>query len=133
LSRTFRSLIAASALSLATAGAALAAPDGASLFQENCSACHQPTGQGIPGAFPALAGNPFVVGPADPVAVTVLNGRGGMPTFKEDLTDEQIATVLTYVRSAWGNKAPPIEVATVAAKRTGGSVSENVKSVLPYH
>ena len=132
MSRTFRSLIAASALSLTMVGAALAAPDGASLFQENCSACHQPTGQGIPGAFPALAGNPFVVGPADPVAVTVLNGRGGMPTFKEDLTDEQIATILTYVRSAWGNKAPAIEVATVAAKRTGG-VSENVKSVLPYH
>ncbi len=135
MSQTFRSLIAAVSLSLVGAGAALAETptDGATLFQQNCSACHQPQGQGVPGAFPALAGNAFVAGPAATVASTVLNGRGGMPTFKEDLTDAQIASILTYVRSSWGNKAPAIDVAVVAANRTGEVVGENVKSVLPYH
>jgi len=55
------------------------------------------------------------------VAAVVLNGRGGMPTFKADLTDAQIAAALTYVRSAWGNHAPAIEPATVAAVRAKGA------------
>ena len=108
-----------------------AAPDGADLFAQNCAACHQPAGQGIAGAFPALAGNTFVQGPAPIVASTVLKGRAGMPSFSSDLTDDQIAAVLTYVRASWGNHAAAIPTATVAAARGGSAADE--KSVLPGH
>jgi cytochrome c6 len=106
-------LLAASAAAPAWAGA------GEDMFAANCSACHQPTGKGIPGAFPALAGNPFVQGPPDLVIATVLNGRGGMPTFKGDLDDATLAAILTYVRSAWGNTAAPVAPADVALIRSG--------------
>jgi mono/diheme cytochrome c family protein len=99
---------------------ALAAPSEAG-FAAACSACHQPTGLGIPGAFPALAGNAFVLGPPAPVIATVLNGRGGMPAFKGDLDDAALAGVLSYVRTAWGNKASLVEPPDVAAVRTGGT------------
>ncbi|MET0207850.1 MAG: cytochrome c, partial [Burkholderiaceae bacterium] len=84
------------------AGAALAqtAPgsaDGKTLFAKNCAACHQADGRGIPGAFPALAGNSFVQGPGKDVAGVVLNGRGGMPSFREELSRATIAQILSYV------------------------------------
>ncbi len=97
------------------------APTGQELFKQNCSACHQVTGKGIPGAFPALAGDAFVVGPPERVASTVVHGRGGMPTFGPELTDDQIATILTYVRSAWGNQASAITPAMVADVRTAAA------------
>lgn len=105
-------------LALTAAGAATAAtPPGAPIFAANCAACHQPTGKGIPGAFPALAGDTFVMGdPAKPVTV-LLNGRGGMPTFRDVLDDGQIAGVLSYVRSAWGNKAPAVDPKLVTRLR----------------
>ena len=97
--------------SLAAAALAAAAPaqslemDGKSLFLKNCAACHQPTGKGIPGAFPALAGNKFVQGKGSEVASVLLKGRGGMPDFSDSLSDADIATILSFVRSNWGNKA----------------------------
>ena len=100
---------------------ALAQDDGQSRFLSWCSACHQPTGQGVKGAFPALAGNPFVQGDPALVASTVLNGRGGMPSFKGDLKDAEIAQILTYVRSSWGNTASPVTEAQVAAARAGSA------------
>ena len=96
---------------------AFAQPDGAALFTENCSACHQLTGKGVPGAFPALAGDPFVQGVPEPVVMRVLNGRGGMPSFRADLADPQIAAILTYVRSAWGNHGAPVTPALVSQVR----------------
>lgn len=119
---------------LVLAGPSGAEPlDGAALFKQNCSACHQPQGQGVPGAFPALAGDAFVQGDPKAVAHVLLNGRGGMPNFREDLTNEQIAAVLSYVRSAWGNHAPPLDAATVAAAEGGKDASHQDSSVLPYH
>jgi mono/diheme cytochrome c family protein len=95
-----------------------AGPSGQEQFAANCSACHRLTGQGAPGVFPALAGNAFVQQP-DPRAVVtvVLKGRGGMPSFKADLDDGQIAAILSYVRSAWGNQASPVAAPLVAAVR----------------
>ncbi|SFU72959.1 c-type cytochrome [Pseudoduganella namucuonensis] len=91
--------------------------DGKALFMKNCAACHQASGKGIPGAFPALAGNPLVQGaPGEPVAV-LLQGRGGMPDFSGSLSDEEIASVLSYARGAWGNKAAPVGAEAVAALR----------------
>jgi len=130
---------AALSVALSVAGACAAQPakgkaaDGAMLFKQNCSACHQAAGQGVPRAFPALAGNTFVQGDPKAVAFVLLNGRGGMPNFREDLSNEQIAAVLTYVRSAWGNRAAPVAVATVVAAQRGTAGRQDAPSVLPYH
>lgn len=105
------------ATSYAMAEPAAPALDPMKTFMDNCSACHQPDGKGIPGAFPALAGDPFVVGPMDKPIGVVLNGRGGMPTFKADLTDDQIAAALTHVRTSWGNKASAVTPTDVAKLR----------------
>ncbi len=106
----------------------------ANLFGQNCAACHQPQGQGVPGAFPALAGDPVVKGDPRAAAWIVIHGRGGMPNFSADLSDADIAAVLTYVRSSFGNHAPPVLPATVAAVRTGGpSAKDPSAAVMPYH
>jgi mono/diheme cytochrome c family protein len=120
------------ALALASAAHA-EPPDGAAIFKQNCAACHQAKGQGVPGAFPALAGDAFVQGDPKAVAHVLLNGRGGMPNFREDLTNDQIAAVLSYVRAAWGNHAPPLTAATVAAADGGKESAHPDSSVLPYH
>jgi mono/diheme cytochrome c family protein len=86
----------------------------------NCIACHQTTGLGLPGAYPPLAGSEWAQGPEDRIIRIVLNGLSGpitvknmsfsnsMPAFGPQLRDEQIAGVLTYVRSEWGNDAPAV-------------------------
>jgi len=101
-------LLAASAAGAATPSA---------LFNDNCSACHQTTGKGVKGAFPALAGSPFVQGDPAPVLSTVLSGRAGMPAFKDDLTDMELASVVTYIRTNWGNKGKPVSAADVGGAR----------------
>jgi len=78
---------------------------GETVYQANCSACHGPTGAGIPGAFPALTGSPVATGdPANHID-TVVNGRAGtaMAAFKNQLNDVDIAAVITYERNALGN------------------------------
>lgn len=94
-----------------------AAADGKALFMKNCAACHQASGRGIPGAFPALAGNAFVQGRAGEVAAVLLKGRGGMPDFSDSLSDRDIAAVLSFVRSNWGNAGAPLAEAEVLAQR----------------
>jgi mono/diheme cytochrome c family protein len=107
----------------------LAAADGKGLFDTNCSTCHGSNGKGTPGVFPPLAGNSEVTAkdPA-PIVKIVLNGlnisktiegkqyNGGMPSWKS-LSDADIAAILTYVRSAWGNSAPAVTEKEVAAAR----------------
>lgn len=100
-----------------TASAAPAAQgqvDGRAMFEENCSSCHQGEGQGLPGTFPPLAGNPdlfldrlfpvYVVlnGLQGPVIVKGGSYQGTMPSF-DNLQDAEIAAVITYVRGAWDN------------------------------
>jgi cytochrome c6 len=116
----------------AAAGSALAQTDGASLFAQNCSACHQAMGQGVPGAFPALAGNKFVQGDPKGPAYVVTHGRGGMPNFSEDLNDDQVAAILSFVRSSWGNSAAPLTPATVASVRGAPAPPDNSVG-LPAH
>ena len=112
-----RAIFALALLVLALpAGAADA--DGKAVFQKNCAACHQASGKGIPGAFPALAGNAFVQGPAQEPATVLLKGRGGMPDFSASLSDADMAAVLTYVRSSWGNRGDALSEQQVAALRT---------------
>ena len=99
------------------------APDGKALFLKNCAACHQATGKGIPGAFPALAGSKFVTGEHAEVAAVLLKGRGGMPDFSENISDADMAAILTYVRSSWGNKADALTEAEVLKLRDTLGVS----------
>lgn len=91
--------------------------DGKALFQKNCAACHQASGKGIAGAFPALAGNAFVQGPAQDPATVLLKGRGGMPDFSASLSDADLAAVLSYVRASWGNSAAALTEQQVAVLR----------------
>ena len=102
---SLKSFLMAGALTCALASPVLAAETGGDLFAQNCSACHQPKGEGVPGAFPALAGNKFVQGDPKGPAYVVTHGRGGMPNFSGDLDDVQISAILSYVRTSWGNTA----------------------------
>lgn len=97
--------------------------DGKTLFAKNCAACHQATGLGIPGAFPALKANVFAQGEPAQVIATVLKGRAGMPAFAASLDDEKLATILSYVRSAWGNHAAAVTPADVATVRSTASIA----------
>lgn len=118
----------------APGAAAPAAPpiSGEAGFAAACAACHQPDGKGIPGAFPPLAASAFVQGPPEIVVGTVLDGRGGMPAFREDLHDDQIAAILTYVRSAWGNSASAVPQSLVASTR-GQPRAEDPSKPLQAH
>jgi mono/diheme cytochrome c family protein len=120
-------LLSGLVMAAAGAGAQTAAPSGQAGFEQACAACHQIDGKGIPEAFPALAGNAFVLGSPETVVRTVLDGRGGMPTFRNDLNDEQIATILTYVRSAWGNTASAVPATLVATARVQAKAEEPSK------
>jgi mono/diheme cytochrome c family protein len=118
---TFRVLHCALAIAAGVilAPAAMADPAGEQLYNDNCSACHQKTGLGIEGAFPALKGNKVMLGDPKAAAVVVLYGRGGMPAFKDGLSDADLAPIVSYVRGAWGNKAKPIAADVFASARTG--------------
>ena len=92
---------------------------GAEVYTTNCAACHQPTGLGIPGAFPALAGSPVATGPVEGHMDRVMNGKAGtaMAAYKNLLNDADIAAVITYERNAWGNDAGIVQPAAVKAAR----------------
>ncbi|MGY4491199.1 c-type cytochrome [Pseudomonas sp. TE3610] len=77
---------------------------GEDLFHAICQGCHMPDALGAhgAGAYPALAANPKLAAAAYPVYV-VSHGQGGMPSFREYLDDEQIASVVNYVRSHFDN------------------------------
>jgi mono/diheme cytochrome c family protein len=119
---TFKPLLLAALAACATHAHA-DGMDGKSLFAKNCAACHQPSGKGIPGAFPALAGNAFVQGAPADVATVLLKGRGGMPDFSASLDDGEIAQVLSYVRSSWGNGAAPVTEQDVGSTRAALGVA----------
>jgi len=101
------------------AGAATTSTDGQVLYQQICQGCHMANAKGAVGAavIPALAGNPKLKSSGYPVYV-VLNGYGAMPWFSNMLTDAQIASVVTYVRSHFGNSyADAVKPEDVAAVR----------------
>ena len=127
-----RSILIIAAFAAITAPRALAAETGQSLYNDNCAACHQKSGLGIKGAFPALAGDKVVQSPPATAAIVLLNGRGGMPAFKSDLTDAQLAAVLTYIRTSWGNKAGAASVADIAAARKKTAAVAKPKSLTAH-
>ena len=99
------------------AGAAIAT--GEDIYRHNCMACHMADGKGAQGAgrFPALAGNPALTAAGYPIFV-VLNGLGGMPWFNGVLSDDEIAAVVSYVRTHFGNHyTEPVKPEDVALMR----------------
>jgi cytochrome c oxidase cbb3-type subunit 2 len=104
---------------------------GRDLYIANCSACHQAGGEGLPGVFPPLKGS-GVVNKDDPAKhiQVVLNGTqgaraggviyaAGMPPFAGLLSDTEIADIIDYERSSWGNYGKPVTAGQVAAERAG--------------
>jgi mono/diheme cytochrome c family protein len=103
---------------------------GAAIYADECSACHAPNGQGIPGLFPALSGAPsiqsreptslirVVLQGAQSVATTPAPTGPAMPAFGWMLSDSQIAAVLTYVRQNWGNAGAQVDEGDVSRARS---------------
>ena len=99
--------------------------DGATLFRAICQACHMPDARGAKGAgmYPALAANTKLASAAYP-ALTVLNGRHGMPAFGEYLTDAQVAEVVNFVRTHFDNHyADALTAADIAKLRAPAGAS----------
>src|SRR4051794_38354216 len=83
--------------------------DGKLIYGEHCSTCHQPDGQGYAQVYPNLAGNPIVRLPDPaPALEIVTHGSASMPGFAAELSPSQIAEVVSYVRSSWGNHASAV-------------------------
>jgi mono/diheme cytochrome c family protein len=99
------------------------ATDGARLYAGNCVGCHQQDGQGIHGVYPSLAGSQVVLGDPGPMAAWIVKGRrptvtpaGRYPTIMPQfawLKPDDVAALLTYLRSSFGNHAPAVDVGAV--------------------
>ena len=95
---------------------------GRTTYQNLCQACHQADGRGVEKLAPPLLGSEFALA-ADPTipARIVLHGKEGsvalMPSLGSMLSDDEIASVLTYIRREWGHTASPVEPADVARTR----------------
>jgi cytochrome c oxidase subunit 2 len=92
---------------------------GEKVYQANCMACHQATGMGMPPTFPPLSGSKVVNGPKEAQIHLELTGKSGtaMASFKQ-LSDTDLAAVITYVRNSWANKTGEvIQPAEIKAAR----------------
>ena len=98
---------------------------------QRCVTCHQATGMGVPNAFPPLAGSEYVNGSVDRMVAIIIHGLQGPITVNGaaynsammpygtnvPMTDDQVATVSTYIRSSWGNTGGAVTAADVARVR----------------
>ena len=102
---------------------------GALIYLNNCAACHRPDGKGYDGVFPSLAGNPIVES-ASPLSLIhiVLHGsttprtdstpaQFTMPAFDWRMSDQDVADVVSFIRTAWGNHAQSVDMAAVVPVR----------------
>lgn len=119
---------------------------GKRVYKTTCLQCHQATGLGQPGQYPPLAGSEWVLGPSSRLIPIILLGLEGpiqvkgetygsiaMPPWQDNLSDDKVAVVLTYIRQEWGNKASPIsaeEVAAIRAKYKGRGASWKAPELL---
>jgi len=105
-------------------------PDGGALYAANCSACHQSSGQGLPGVFPPLDASAYVTGPnLERLASILIYGLQGPIKVNGNtynnvmaplgrLSDEELAAIASYTRGAWSNKADAVGTEIFAAART---------------
>jgi mono/diheme cytochrome c family protein len=103
---------------------------GAGIYASYCARCHQMDGAGVPQKYPRLAGNPAVLSESSASLVRLLIEGGGspntvagpqsrkMPSFAGKLTDTEMARVLTFVRTTWGNTAGPVTRNDVSSVRS---------------
>ena len=120
--KSSRGATAAASASAAAMRNPASASDGATVYLTDCSSCHQADGHGVSGAFPPLAGNAVVTGNPVAVIAIVKNGLEGrvtvnsaaysgiMPSWKGQISDDQIAAVISYIRSAWNNHAGGVSI-----------------------
>lgn len=93
---------------------------GEKVYAANCAGCHQAKGEGMPPVFPALAGSKVVNGPKAAQIDIVMHGKPGtaMPAFAKQMSDTDLAAVITYTRNAWGNKAgDAVQASEIKASR----------------
>jgi mono/diheme cytochrome c family protein len=103
---------------------------GGKLYGDHCASCHGDKGQGVPGAYPALAHNRMITQAVTTNLVQVVLHGGfppatkgqprpyGMPPFATVLSDADVAAVLTYIRASWNNRAAPVSELTVTQQRS---------------
>ena len=91
--------------------------DGASIYAGVCAGCHMPNGQGAKGAgeYPALANNPSLMATAYPISL-VIHGHKAMPPLGGLLDDEQVASVVNFIRTNFGNNYTDNEASTELVK-----------------
>jgi mono/diheme cytochrome c family protein len=111
-----------------TAVGAVSTVNGKQVYGAKCAACHQATGLGVAGVFPPLADSEWVLEDDKRLINILLHGvngvmvvkgveyKGAMPAWKS-MSDEELAAVMTYIRTDWGNKAPEITAVAVKAQR----------------
>jgi mono/diheme cytochrome c family protein len=102
---------------------------GAHIYERHCAQCHGANGEGVPRIYPALAGNRSILTEVavNPIRIVYAGGFPpstagnprpfGMPPFYQDLSDYDVAAVVTYIRRSWGNDAPPVSQADAARLR----------------
>ena len=100
---------------------------GERVYAQNCAACHQAKGEGIPGAFPPLTGSDYLLSDPEHSIDVLLKGLSGKITVSGQeyngvmpavqLSDEKVANVLTYILNSWNNNGGEITPQQVAAKR----------------
>jgi len=105
------------------------APKGQAAYAARCSACHQGNGEGLPGAFPPLKGSGVVTKDDGTKHIRIVldglqGGKAGgvayasvMPAFAAVLSDAEIADIINFERSSWGNHGKPVTAGQVAAER----------------
>jgi mono/diheme cytochrome c family protein len=105
---------------------------GAQIYRTSCSSCHQANGQGLSGTFPPLAGDPVVTAndPTQHIEAVLFGKKGSiingiqyqahMPSWKDQLSDKEVAAIINHERTSWGNDAPTVTAEQVAAVREKG-------------
>jgi mono/diheme cytochrome c family protein len=120
--------------------------NGKKVYMNNCASCHQASGQGQPGAFPPLAGSEWVLGNTEILSMIIKNGvsgpivvkgepyAGAMNAVGASLNANDLASLMTYIRSEWGNDASVVtpQMAAVGIERSearggGATTAEELK------
>jgi len=98
---------------------------GAAVYNARCAVCHQMNGKGIRGVYPSLVGSDITLGDEQLAVLIILHGlqgpierdgvkfNGVMQPWKNDLSDQEIADVTTYIRTSWGNSASEVSLEMV--------------------
>jgi mono/diheme cytochrome c family protein len=108
---------------------------GSAIYVDNCSACHDMDGKGVPYLFSTLAGSPNVrsADPTSLIRVVIEGARSvamaaelmcpGMPSFAWKLSDDQAAAVLTFIPNSWGSSAPAVDWHEVEQARARAAIA----------